>query len=257
MTDQGKHAPPDDGHALDRYLDGLMSESEAAAFLRSIDADPVAQAQIAAHRALVGELRAAFDGGPSIAPIPLTSPLAARTKPRLMWLATAAVVALVAAVAINVLPSNSTTESRSRVVNTSKSPLQRANLEFARQVASGMRPEIVCTTPQQFAEWTEQKLGEPLKPGDLPQGVTLAGWSYAPVFTSYTAVLLAHSGTEPVVVLMDTFASAESLPPEGESEGIHRFRRRIGSIEMVEISRLNEAVILPRLEAAARAPGTP
>ncbi|MBX9737024.1 MAG: hypothetical protein K2X32_08865 [Phycisphaerales bacterium] len=257
MTDQGKHAPPDDGHALDRYVDGLMSESEAAAFLRSIDGDPDAHAQIAAHRALVGELRAAFAGGGAGAPLALSTYNTSRTSRRRAWLAVAAVVALVAAVAINVLPSNNTTEPRSRVVDASKSPLQRANLEFARQVAAGMRPEIVCTTPQQFAEWTEQKLGEPLKPGDLPQGVTLAGWSYAPVFTSYTAVLLAHSGTEPVVVLMDAFANAESLPPEGASDGIYRFRRRIGSIEMVEISRLNEAVILPRLEAAASMPGTP
>ncbi len=257
MNEQGTHAPPDDGHAMDRYLDGLMSDAERAAFERSIETDHAAQAEVSAHRAMTQALRTAFADGGARAPIARPSMQIPGKRRRLVWLSAAAIVALVAAGAINLLPSQSTSDPRSRVVDASRSPLQRANVEYARQVASGMKPEVVCTTPQQFAEWTEQKLGEPLKPGDLPQGVVLAGWSYAPVFTTYTAVLLAHSGTEPVVVFMDAVATSESLPPEGAIDGLHRFRRRIGAVEMVEVSRLKEAVILPRLQAVAAAPGTP
>ncbi len=252
----GKINEPDIGSPMDRYLDGLMSEAERGAFEQSIQGDPAAQAEVATHRALTRDLRAAFEFGnasdvptvPHAVPFQASDTGAPRSR-RLAWLSAAAAIALVGAIAANVLlREDSPAPYSPRAVDSSKSPLERIGDEFARQVASGMRPEVVCTTPEQFASWTGEKLGQPMKAPGLDDGVVLAGWSYAPVFTGYTALLLAYAGNEPVIVFMDMYASDEAMPAEGNADGLHRFRRSIGNVRMIEVSRLDRPVILPRLK---------
>lgn len=179
---------------LDAYIDGRLSGQRLQDFERRLESEPRLRAELQAHRELEGALRTAFS-------VPLArsgaAPAAARApKPwlrlPLVRVAAAVVVAtLLGVLALSVLGP----EARHRP--------DVLLAVYRTTVERGFKPEVVCTTNEEFAGWTKHAFGVALTPAALPASIELLGWSRAPVFSSYTGVLLARVDGREVVVLID------------------------------------------------------
>lgn len=236
---------------LDAYLDGSLSTADRADFEREAERSPALQEALRVQREIDASLGRLFSPEPmaSAPPAPIPFPSAQKAAPRLRQfglLAAAAVLALVFGI---------------RFVNqqTNRPPQIAPDVLMQRLVTTGFVPKVVCTTQEEFADLVRNRFGEAVVLSSAATGVELVGWAYgddpygSPI-SENTLILMARSGGEPVVVLMD-HASADREVKVKSDTGIQVFRRRIGGLVTYEITRASQAEILPHLEPRAAAGG--
>lgn len=227
-------------HLIEGYLKGDLSGEDRARFEDLLAAQPGLREQVDLQRRVDASLGRLF--AESDVKVALESPRAGsvvREWLRFAPLAAAAALLLVA-----------TTVILSIVRSGRESGPNPLRVAYEAQVEGGFRPEVVCTSPVEFAEWMRTYFGQPLYPSHA-DGVELVGWAYAPVVSSRSGVLLARVQGKPVVVVVDYAVRDKrplSLPDSG---GLHRFRAQIGSVVLYEVSPLETAAVLPLLSAAA------
>ena len=253
---------------LERYLDGLMSPDEQAAFETQSAAQPAVAAQIAAHRRLTAVLGQMYDTSSLPAthaktapPPPAPLPMRAFTPRRLIRLAAiAAAIALPVAAAVWYLaPSGHPQEFKPLTTAEYQQRNRDAMVaEYKSQVASGFKPTEVCTTDEQFAQWTTTAFGHGLKPthpgpggaADGPAEPVFAGWSKGKVFSAYSGLLLAHVDGKPVMVVMDHAPVDRMIPKDDATSNPRIFSRKVNGVWMVEVTPLDQPRVITRIEAA-------
>jgi hypothetical protein len=253
---------------LDRYVDGLMTDSERAQFERELEASPELRKHLAAQSRLDNELGSMFAfeqrqidfsaatpdaDRDALAPIPIprTSVDAwARTSPfaRLKWIGLAAAVLLIGAGVWSTYV-HLTTPTFDRII-------QPGEL-YAEMKARGFPVEFVCTTDAEFAKAISDRFGQGLVLAQTP-GLSALGWAYGDNYNGTilgpkTLVLItsveppAAAKAERVLVLMDNNGNDRTLnvPPDS---GLRLFRRETERLVLYEITPLDKSVVLDRLE---------
>lgn len=258
-----------DEQRLERYLDGLMSPDEKAAFEAESAALPAVAAQIAAHRRLASVLGQMYDstGHPATAdaetalpaPLPMTpragaTPHSPRRLVRLAAIAAAVALPVAAAVWFMVPGEETHVLKPMTTAEYQKKNLDAMTAEYKAQVASGFKPKEICTTDEQFAQWTTQTFGRPLKPvhpaagSGAPPEPQLAGWSKATIFSSYTGILLAHVDGQPVMVVMDNAPADRMVPLEDAASTPRIFRRKVNEVWLIEVTPLDKPRVITNIE---------
>lgn len=254
-------AGPDTTDRIARYLDGLLTGPDLAAFERALETDADLRRELEMQERVDQSLRRVmpytpreirFDGAgapaasparPELRLVPAEGPAPdARERGsfpwrRLRWYAAAAAVLLVAAVAVNIL-------TRERV------PLIPPDLVYARLIDGGFKPEFVCTTDEAFAKAVRDQFGQALV-ARAADGLALLGWAYGNQYEGRvigfrSLVLLTRVDGDPVVVLMDRVSEDRSLGVPADS-GLRLFRKRIGNLVCYEITPREKPVVLDRL----------
>lgn len=227
---------PDNSDALlaARYLDGTLSPADHAAFSARLAQEPALAAYVQELRQIDAALQVAF--APPAVPLP-------HAQPRLFTLrriiALAATLALVSA-CVWVLTAPL------------RHPLARL---YAREQADNFTPQVVCTTPTEFASWTHAALQQAMTPGALPANVQLIGWDYAPEMQYYTCVLIAQTEGTHILVTLDRLDQEKvAIAPLARAGRLHMHERILGAIRLREISTFPQPRIIPFLEQTAPPP---
>lgn len=240
---------PDNSDALlaARYLDGTLSPAEHAAFTARLAQAPALAGYVQELQQIDTALQTAF--APRTVPLPRIEPLAhARTFTARRIIALAATIALVGlCVWLLTAPL--------------RHPFARL---YAREQADNFTPQIVCTTPQEFATWTHAALQQAMTPGALPASVHLVGWDYAPELQYYTCVLIAQTESTHILVTLDRLDQEKvTIPPRTTAGHLHIYERILGDVRLREITPFDQPRIIPFLEQTTLppqptpAPGTP
>ena len=240
--------PAGDSDTLDLYLDGLLSGDALRTFEARVAADPALQRAVAAQRAIDQSLRSEFApiGASGIAPatsVPAALPFEARSSAvsRLPMLRIAAVIALLVCGAI---------------AYTMSRPLSPLVSTYRATVAAGFVPEVVCTTDEQFAEWTGNAMNVRLVPKALPASIQLVGWSRSTVMSSYTGVLLAKVDGREVLVFMEGTRLGKKAPLslQGRTDGLYQFESVVptafGPLRLIEVTPFDRPQLAPRIALA-------
>lgn len=235
-------APPEHTRRLDAYLDGQLSGADREAVERAMAADPTLAEEVRLQRTIDESLGRLFAGG-----APVADPVG-----RGMWRGTGRLwirplvwsiaAALVIAASLWVFFGPQVVVRRG-----SGDPLGKL---YADEKAVGFAPKEVCTTPEAFAEWTRQYVGQPIYPAAHHEGIEFVGWTYAPgVISGSTPVLLAKVDGNDVLVAMDRRVREKHelgtpcLP-------LHSFRAEVGSAVVYEVTPLDRPRIIPILGTA-------
>lgn len=231
--------PPhaDAGDRLDRYLDGSLSPAERAEFERELRVNPALRRELDSLAAVDSGLRRVLAPQPIEAPVAPISPRTVvarihRTTGRPAWLMAgiAAALALAASLWLVLPPAQAKWEAK-------------ASNYYAAQEKTGFRPEEVCTTDEQFRQWTTRVLKESLEPINVAGGPKWVGWNYNKLFSDFTAVLVAQVDGRFVLVMLDRQApelsKGTSLP-----KGLRAFSRTINGLKLVEITPLDTPRVL-------------
>lgn len=216
---------------LDLYLDGQLSAEQAAAFERRMMATPALRAEVDAARSIDNNLRELF-AVPSDLNVPVTTQQSTSVPWwRRRWFAAAAAILLLF-IGYAVSPW-------SRVMP----PSALAQTYFA-QVDKGFIPEVVCTTPEAFATWTQTQFKEPLTPATLPASIQLLGWSKTKLISDYTGILLAKVDGKEVIVLMDSTMYSKKLD-DTYMHGLHAYETTMGKVRVIEVTPFDTTHVIP------------
>lgn len=244
--------------AIDRYLDGLMSDAERASFEQAIAGSAELREEIAFHRRLDSSLRSEFGAPP--APAGLLTREEARafaerkkstgwSRERRMFLALAALIALVVSIQGFFWLSGSSNSA------------ERPSLAHIYQglVDYGFRPSEECTTSEKFAGWMKSKFGVALALKEDRPDVKLVGWSSSTAISNYTGLLLATVDGQPVLVAIDTVAHQNEwgFPcrrQPGEDAAVNFFSAEIDGIAVYEVTPLDKPRIIDNLAAIKAGP---
>jgi anti-sigma factor RsiW len=239
--------PAGEGDTLDLYLDGLLSGDALRAFEARILADPALQRAVVAQRAIDQRLRSEFavSSANEMAPTQAAAALPFQSGPssmsRLPMLRIAAVLALLVCGAI---------------AYTMSRPMSPLVSTYRATVAAGFVPEVVCTTDEQFAEWTGNAMNVRLVPKALPASIQLVGWSRSTVMSSYTGVLLAKVDGREVLVFMEgtRLGKRASLALQGRTDGLYQFESVVptafGPLRLIEVTPFDRPQLAPRIGLA-------
>jgi hypothetical protein len=224
---------------LDAYLDGTLAPADQAMFENELTSSPVLQEQVALQRQIDASLTRLF-GDASWGSTAAAAPREGRggrwrIHPALLGLAAAV---LIVSAALWLFAASVLGERPNRLA-----PLYHST------VAQGFIPQIVCTTPDEFAGWLASNYGQALYPADDP-GIEYVGWSYAHVVSVYSGVLLARVDGHPVVVVMDRSEREDIRQGRGDDRGLTIHRRRLGELVLYEVTPLDRPRILPVLSPA-------
>src|SRR5207237_601741 len=129
---------------------------------------------------------------------------------------------------------------------------------YTREVSRGFTPDLVCKTEKEFKQFTLYAVNQAMRVPPEAPGVEVLGWSYRPVFSSATCVLLARYQGHDVVLLMDKEAGCDARiePPRvPEKTTVHVFRKQVGSACVFEVSTRDQPEVLSLLEATTIKPG--
>lgn len=225
-----------------RYVDGDMTGPEREAFAARLTREPALAARVQQLLAADDALRTAF-AAPDASPSPLAFTVPAPRVRRLRRLTALAASIALASLCVWLLTA----------------PLRHpfARL-YAREQADRFTPQVVCTTPQEFAAWTHAALQQAMIPGDMPANVQLIGWDYAPEMQYYTCVLIAKVNDQHILVTLDRLDKEQKvIPPRTQVGDLHIHERILGDIRLREITPLAQARILPFLQQTAPPPGSP
>lgn len=246
----GSGLPPFDADALDRYLDGAMTEPERAAFEAEISGSEALQSQISLQRQVDSALQAEF-GAPPVAGI-LTREEAEAFVPkkkRAGWSreykilgALAALLAIVIGIqSYSWLTSAGAVEERPSLASI-----------YGKLVKNKFRPSEECTTDEKFARWMAARFGVALAPKESRPEVQLVGWSSSTAISNYTGLLLAKVDGKPVVVAIDTVDRQNDWgfpcrrQPEDKEE-VNFFSTVVDGIALYEITPLDRPRIIDNL----------
>lgn len=254
--------PPDITARLDRFLDGLMSPEEAAAFEREMAANAEIAAQAELQKRIDGSLRRIFEyeGGeveiPAPAPLPIAQAAKKSTRARWgvwgMWGAIAAGL-MIAAVYMN-WPRREFTYIPPEAM-------------YSRLQRTGWNPAFTCKTDAEFVEKVRARLGQGLLIPMDTVGVLLDGWGYGDSYQGSplspdTMILMAHVAENPggptpapgtpetteregkeVLLFIDKKGNARDVkvPPES---GLRVFEARRGGLVLYEVTPLDRPALI-------------
>ena len=245
---------PDTAARLDRFLDGLMSPQEAAAFEREL----ATNAELASHAELQhrvdDSLARLFEYGPAQAPreLPAPEPIPFRAQPSApaaarpfhwkKWSALGAIAAVLAVAAVYVnWPSRPFTYVAPQTM-------------YARFEKTGWNPSFRCKTDEEFVEKVKARLGQGLLIPMNTVGVVLDGWGYGDDYqgssvSADTMVLMAHASEtpdgekKPVLMFMDKARNARDVSVPADS-GLRVFTARKGNLVLYEVTPLCKPVLI-------------
>jgi anti-sigma factor RsiW len=259
---------------LDAYLDGALSPQDAASFERELAADPALAAEVALQRRIDVSLRELYAVPASSQPVRLDaaaetatavqvatlvepeSELHAAPRPLIrhsptlrlaMISAVAAAIGIVGAVWLSGIMAGDSTTRFSRP--------ELMAMDYREQVQLGFVPSEVCTTNEAFAEWTAKRFGQPMQPSGLPASTTLAGWSYSKSLGGYVGMLLARVNGREVLVFMDVPTGSEAGGKSdqrvaGRISGLRTFERHLGKVRLIEVTPLDQPMIVDSIVPA-------
>mgnify|MGYP001156584557 FL=1 len=249
----GLGSRPFDGEAVDRYLDGAMSDSERAAFEAEMSRSDSLRDEVTLQRRLDSSLRTSFGLPPAVPAAGILTREEARAfapkKRRAGWSrefkmfgALAALLAL--AVSIHAyfwLTGPATAEERPSLASA-----------YYKLVNHKFRPSEVCTTREKFAQWMGTRYGVALAPKEDRPDVQLVGWSYSGAISNYTGLLLARVDGKPVIVAIDTVERQNDWGKPcrrhpGDEDGVNFFSTVIDGIALYEITPLDQPRIIDNL----------
>jgi hypothetical protein len=242
-NDAGDHRAASDASLLDLYLDGQLSGDALRAFEARVAGDPGLQREIAAQREIDGAIVRAF--GPSDATtreVP-SERAAGRIAPQSVA-SRFPILRVAAVIAVLVLGAAAYVMTR---------PMSALAKTYRDTVAAGFVPEVVCTTDEQFAEWTKTAIGIPIVPQGLPASIQLVGWSRSNAMSSYTGVLLAKVDGREVLVFMEGTKLGKKAPLalQGRTDGLHQFESVIptafGPMRLIEVTPFDRPQVAPRI----------
>lgn len=117
-------------------------------------------------------------------------------------------------------------------------------------IAANMKPEVICNTDDEFANWCRAYFRQPIFPTAHPDGLELVGWGVKDAPATFTGILLARYKGEPIVVAMNRVdRNGVITPGPVQDPQIHVHKKRIGDVNLWEISTFSEARVLPTLAA--------
>lgn len=237
---------PSSAELLERYLDDQLDPRERQVFEKSLESDAVLREHLELQRRIDAGLRSNFAPGDlasaleptesaSGLPETVTAPAAAPTTTqrvpasrRVSWIRIAAMVALfMGGYFLYVgwfLPAKVPVR-----------PLVAPGAAYAFEVESGMRPYVVCTNSDEFASYTNVRLGTALAIAPT-EGLTLIGWSYNQrVFSDKTVTMLATMKGEPVIIFMDHAENAGHASGRACDAKLDTASRTIGNVLLCEV----------------------
>lgn len=225
----------------DRYVDGMMTADEAAAFVARLSNDAALRDDVESLRAVDASLRRVMGDWREHSPrvsIEITGRKRRSSFRAAMWILAAASFILL------VLAGGSWWSLQQ--------PTSAERL-YAAQVESGFEPGWVCDTDFEFARWTNNRLRQPLVPADpMPDDVQTLGWSFViddSPLSAQAAVMLATRGSEHVLVLVDRLENDRRVRVSGGSD-LSVFRRELGPLVLYEISPLKSPSVLDAIRLA-------
>ncbi len=118
--------------------------------------------------------------------------------------------------------------------------------------AVSFKPQEVCTTPEQFAKWTGENIGEALTPQLGVPGLELVGWNTAHTFSPYTGVLIAKVEGRGVIVFLDRAILENDTKPVKLGDGLTAFPAKIGSVGVIEVSPFDAPRVVPTISPATK-----
>lgn len=261
---------------IDAFLDGSLSESDALTFAQRLQSDAAHRTELALQQKIDSRLRrvagvpAEMPALPSIAPAsrflldstgystvarpsaPSPIPTVAATTSggrvprRWLWSLSAAALLMLTAIGGYVVlhqPGMPLAKDRSLIA---------ANYYFKQQVGDGLKPEVVCTSPEEFKRFTKERFGVALTI-QTPPDLELVGWSYTSnILGPYATTLLARRNNQPVIVVIDYKNNDREVyvdPACTGGEG-RFFRRKLDRLVMYEISGLGQEAVMPLMSVA-------
>jgi hypothetical protein len=230
MTTSGNHFRLQNDPLIDAYLDDSMEPADCARFEASLASSPQLREQIELQGRIDDSLTRLFG------PVPAAGATNVPARSVRPWIIALAAAVLLASAAVWIVAG----------LVMGPQPVNRLGPIYHYTLASGFEPEIVCTTPAEFADWVRTNYGQALYPGDDP-GVEYVGWSYGPVVSGYSGILLARVDGEPVIVVMDRREREYTRQAHPEDPGLSMHRRRIGELVLYEVTPHGRARILPLL----------
>lgn len=246
--------------AINAYLDGLMSPEEVQAFEGQLAQDETLRAHLDWQRSIQQRLKSSLDFDQLRNAIekkiePPTSRPILRMR-MLIYAGMAAAAAVVLSFVLSELNERAMTSMSSRYEIVVRPPAE----VYDALVASGFQPAEVCTV-EQIPGWTEEKLGVRLAVANVPNEVTLLGWSYGydlsgRLLGDYAGVLLTRVAEQEVLVVMDKLANDRDLVTTGR-EDLFIYRRELGDLVFYELTPLSEARVIPLFELSPAEPAPP
>lgn len=236
--------------ALDRYLDGAMSDAERASFESMMQSDDELRREMALQQQIDAVIRERF-----APPLEITAPALGRGGSARRILAATAAAAAIALGAFFAWPVLSSWWNAS--MGTGPAPITFHLIGPAEAYRThveerGLVPEWECTTDAEFASTVKKAVGAGMVVAQAP-GLEVIGWSYniveknraEGVLGRYTMYLLTRVDGEPVLVLMDQRRLDRQLElPPGSS--LNLFRSEIGDAVLYEVTPLETPRVLDR-----------
>jgi hypothetical protein len=238
--------PNEPSNLIDRYLDGLLSEPERAAFEQRLGAEPELRAQVELQSRINDSLSRSFVVPPAeqvMGPVRSAPRVEAR---RSRWsipdLLRSRWVAVAAALLIALGVWSAWRATRPKQVDDYPTQLAWYPMEmiYRMETQKGFRPQWVCDTERELATTFWLQLDQPLA---IPIPPEKKGWglSYYNSLSPKTVALLAKVNDTPVMVFADR-AEAEVLPSPDSK--LYAHKREIGGIVLYEVSPLPKPYLL-------------
>jgi hypothetical protein len=236
---------------MEKFLDGLLAPEEMADVRRAVEADPELKREADLQRWIDSELDEifAYDStrAPKVPHVSVDAPAPIKIETRRRNLRLLALAAAVVLVGVVVRLSLSLWGPGTQV------EYAKADEVYNKLVATGFKPAVVCTTDEQFKDFTEKRLGNPLLLASA-SGVEALGWAYsAPVpgqiVGQRTVLLYTKVDSQNVLVLMDSVDRPAGHPVK-VSPPLHVFRQQVGAVVAYEITPLDSPRVVPNLHEA-------
>lgn len=236
---------------LDRYLDGLMSDQESAAFLETVDADVLEKAENA-QRMIDDSLMRFVSSGrldesdiasrfiqartdePTVEPTLESGKRAASGFLNQSWVQAAVAAAVLLAAGLGIWFS-----SGSGVIEPVSGVRSLAAI-YSEKVDSGFVPYYFCDDDVRFASTFESRLGQALVLAKLPANAEMLGISYLGGISRNTTAMLCKVDGQEVVVFVDRAGEpgVSVATAELEDDGLNVFVEEKNGLVFCEVTPL-------------------
>ena len=261
MNDKLQTTDNDPEDLLERFIDGLMSEAEAADFLAGLDNPEEALAQFELQSrindslcrsfsfdaldedALVSQVSAGLASKVSAEPHVNSPSLKLDSVSRSPWLKMALAASLLLAIGFATW-----TYSKPNQVEAYFRPQSLASL-YLETKERGFRPYYNCEDRTRFADTFEARHGQRLALSDMPQGTRMLGISYPGGISPNTTAMLGEVDGIPVMVFVDDAVNRDQVI-ESVEQGVdlNVFRVEENGLIFCEVTPLDSARMIQHFE---------
>jgi hypothetical protein len=243
----GGHEPSN----LDRYLDGLLADSELRSFEEQMSHDPQLRAQVEGQHQINASLRRTL-----VAPTPTAIPSLPSSQPRISspllfrlrrspWIAIAAVLIISVSVwRVWDVYYSPPVEDLTYIGSAPRSMDTIYKVEKDR----GFKPMWKCETDKEFATTFWKNLGAALTFRNPPANVASLGLSYGNTvgLSPKTVYMLFKIDGKEVIVFIDKKSNDQK--PQLATPGLNLFRRETGEFVLYEMTPLDRPMVFDKFE---------